>query len=266
MLLLSPSLPDLQRKDEYHHRLRGNKSLQQKQRFVGRFTHKWPVAVDGTSDLDHTKNADSRSGLARPKPERGPHQEGRAKKRPRIASHLRVKQRAENDAPCEYHQPKQAQALKNLSLRPFQARVRTPQKQKRGKNQRPSGVSEPPSAPDDAVLLPLRKASQSKASNAKGGGDRGTQNPGIESEPQNVPRFLKGVAAVGKTGHKIRSQQRLQRVPQGDPQRRKRCAGSGEVNEKCSHENRGPEALPENEQRGNSYARGGPKRTRARMN
>src|SRR5215472_5804579 len=219
----------------------------------------------GAHHGNRAHHTDDRRSLARPKAKRRPDEKWRAEKCPGIVSDSQMKQRPENHSRNEQRGYQKCGRFDELRLGPLPPWMAAPQKQERRENQRPGSVSQPPGAPDDAVLMPRRETAQSQARDAEGGSDGRAQNASVEGKTENVPGLIKHALTIGETQNQIRRSQGLQGVSCRDTERRERSPRRRQIDQERPHENRRPIPPIEKKKRGDGNARRRPERTRAWM-
>lgn len=107
-------------------------------------------------------------------------------------------------------------------------------------------------------MRPGSQAAQDESSASDGGTNSAAHDAGKESEFKNVLGSLEGVAAAGEASNKVAGSDSLERISRGDGERSNNGAGRGEVDEECSSENSGPDAVTEDKESGKCDASAGP--------
>src|SRR6266567_1227888 len=199
------------------------------------------------------------------KPERHPDQNWNTKVLQRIILQRRVKPAAEYNPCREIKSHKPESQLNRLIAGPVQAGILPPEEEERSDNYRADRVPQPPRGPDGPVPRPVSDSRQGQSRDADRCAYCCADHACKEGEFENVSGPLKGMLAAGEAPYQVRTDHAFEGVSNGDADRS--CYGTrcGQIHQECPRQDRGPDAVAEDQEGGQCDPRARPYRRRACM-
>ncbi len=121
-----------------------------------------------------------------------------------------------------------------------------------------AGVTEPPDRPDAAEALPAERAAEVEAAHADGGAHRGAQQHPEEEEGEHVSEPSEAGVEVRHAGQQEPTHEGLEGVSDGDGHQRTGWRTDARVGDRRAEEHPRPQARPQQHQRRQREAGGGP--------
>jgi len=253
LALHAPPVGDDGGDGEHHHRQRAHVPLEEEQRFPRRRARERPQLEQRPPQSEAGEDAHARRRLAATEPERGPEREWEAQ------DELRLGQDA-----VEYHEPGgddadgQGRRFAELARRPPRRSLDGGEHEHGKQDHGGGGVTEPPGEPDPRGIGPGRPARGLEGRDTDRRAHRGGEQRGEDHETRDVARPLEHARAPREAFREVSADQTLQRVSDCDSRRGERGAERREVDQERPHENRGPDATPQQEKCREGDRGGGP--------
>ena len=138
----------------------------------------------------------------------------------------------------------QRQRLEEPSRRPGHPAERAPGQKDRRHDQIPESVSHPPRAPGVATWRGLDDAPRPEREHSEGRADDGAQAGGEGDQRDDVAEAVQAGTEAGEAPEQGHREDRLQRVPDPDPQRHPERGSGQHVGHDGSQHHRGPDPTP----------------------